>query len=296
MTTQFDRKVEVIVEDVKITDLDVEFRVIKTLKKEPNTIDLTIFNLNPDNRDQLAQVKDVTVQLSAGYKGRPAPGALGAVDAALGALGSPPPSESGFGLIFEGDVRDVASNFEPPNWLTKLESGDGEKGVRKARVNKSMPPGTLLPIAIQELANELGVGLGNTALAAVQGTLVEAGKEFLQGVTFSGQASKEFDRLMKSSGLEWSIQDGALQILPVGTPLLDLPVILSGETGLVGSPTIGNDGIVKASALLNSDIVPARLVVLNSDVIKGRFRAERCEYTGATLGNDWFVDMEMKEL
>jgi hypothetical protein len=50
MTTQFDRTVEVQVDVIKIVDLDMSFRVTKTLKKEPNTCELTIYNLNPEGR------------------------------------------------------------------------------------------------------------------------------------------------------------------------------------------------------------------------------------------------------
>ena len=48
----------------KITDLDMTFSVTKTFKKEPNTCQLTIFNLNPDNRGSISSDSETTVDQS----------------------------------------------------------------------------------------------------------------------------------------------------------------------------------------------------------------------------------------
>lgn len=293
MTVQFDREVEVQVDTIVITKLDVSFRVTKTLKKEPNTCEVTIYNLNKEHRDQLAQIEAPIVKIKASYKGRgsTATAALAAVDSLLGSANA---TEAG--LIFLGDVRDVSSRYDPPDWLTNLESGDGEKSKRSARINKSFAKGTSLTTAMSEAAKAMGVGLGNIAKKSLSGKLLGAGGEFLNGLTLSGPASKELDRVVKSAGFEWSVQDGVLQLLDPGKPLEDISVKLSSSTGLIGSPTIGNDGVCRMTALINSDIVPGRQIELESETIKGRFRAERCEYTGTNYDTDFYVNIEAKEL
>lgn len=295
MTLQFDRKVEVQVDTIVIVELDVSFRVTKTLKKEPNTCELTIYNLNKEHREQLAQLESAVVQIKAGYKGRgdQSTSALAAVDSLLSGGGS---GGAELGSIFIGDVRDISSLYEPPDWITTLESGDGEKKNRTARINKSFAKGTSLKTAMTEAAKAMGAGLGNVAKKALTGKLVDAGGEFLNNLTLSGQASKEFDRLVKSAGLEWSIQDGVIQMLDPGKPLEDISVVLSHESGLIGSPTIGSDGVIRMTALINSDIIPGRQIELESEVLKGRFRAERCEYTGTNFDRDFYVNIEAKEL
>ena len=296
MTQQFDRVVEVLVNTVSIASLDASFRVVKTRKKEPNTCELTIFNLNEESRSRLAEVGSPRLKLSAGYRGRQeaSSSALRAVDSLL--AGSGDPSNSGIGLIFEGDMRDAVSNYEPPDWITTFESGDGEKASQFARVNRSFAAGTSLSKVLQTVAGDMGVGIGNTITASLKGVLLEAGREFINGVTVSGSAHKEFDRIVKSSGLEWSVQDDVIQLLSVGGVLLDTAVVLSAETGLIGSPTIGNDGVVRFRALMNSDIVPARLILLKSRAITGRLRVERCEYTGSIADVPFYVDVEATEL
>lgn len=296
MTVQYGRVVEIQVDTIKLGGLDAAFSVVKTLKKEPNTCELTIFGLNKEHRDQLAQADKPTVEIKAGYKGREqeSSSALAAVDDLLG--GGEGASSEGAGLIFLGDVRDVASVYEPPEWVTTLESGDGEKATRFARVNRSFASGTSVRVVMQKAAEAMGVGIGNALKKAADVTLLDSGGEFLNGVTLSGNAAKEFDRIVKSVGLEWSIQDGVLQILDPGKPLEDTSIILSPTTGLIGSPTIGNDGVVKIRALMNSDIIPGRQIELDSIALQGRFRAERCEYTGSKFDDDFYVDIEGKEL
>ncbi len=322
MTIQFGRRVEVKVDALDIKELHASFRVVKTLKKEPNTCELTIYNLNENHRDQIAQADKPIVQIKAGYKGRPESG-LDLADAALDAFGGGEPSESaGFGLIFLGDMRYGASAKEPPDWITTLESGDGEKATRLSRINKSFASGTSLATVMTEVARAMDVGIGNAAKAALSGNLLEAGREFLNSVTLSGQAAKEMDRIVQSSGLEWSIQDGVLQVLEAAKPLDDSSVILTSTTGMIGSPTIGTDGIIRVRALLNSNIVPGRQLEITSEVLSSsgggidigvigdldlglglggglspnRFRTERVEYIGSNFSREFYCDIEASEL
>ena len=300
MTTQFRRIYEAQVGSLKFSKLDVVFRAVKFLKKEPNTLEFHIFNLTPDHRAELEGTPEQAIQLSCGYEGLKATGALGAVDDALGALDAVTGGGGGdskLGLIFSGDVSEVQNEKDPPNWVTHVEAGDGEKAIRTSRINKSFPPGTTKPIVIAELAKAMKVGIGNSAKAVLDGgNMFEAGQEFLNGVTVSGPAHRELESLVRSSDQEMSVQDGVLQILDRGQPILGLPVIVNPSTGLLGSPTIGDKGVVKFRALLNPDIVPGIRIVLTTDTVAGAFRAERCEYTGDTLGSDWFVDVEATEL
>lgn len=296
MTQQYDRVVDVLVNKLPLGLLDASFRVVKTRKKEPNTCELTIFNLNEESRASLAEAGSPRLKLSAGYKGREttSSSALQAVDSLL--AGSGDPSTSGVGVIFEGDMRDAVSNYEPPDWITTFESGDGERSSQFARVNRSFAEGTSVDKVLNSIAAEMGVGIGNTVAQAIKAKLLEAGSEFINGVTVSGPAHKEFDRIVKSSGLEWSIQDDVIQLLPVGAVLLDTAVVLTPETGLIGSPTIGTDGVVRLRALMNSDIVPAREIQIKSRAITGRLRAERCEYIGSISDTPFYVDVEASEL
>lgn len=251
--------------------LDIQFRVERNLKKEPNTIDLTIFNLNPDNRKALEEAKDVVVQLEAGYKER-------------------------FGTLFLGDIREAYSSYQSPDWVTKIESGDGEKATVYDRINKSFRAGTPLPVVLKEIAKAMpDIGRGNLEELANGAVLPGGDTQFVNGVTVSGSATREFSRLVRSAGLEWSIQNKTFQLLEAGKTLEEEAVILTPTTGLIGSPTVSSDGVLSFTSLLNSDIIPGRQLKVQSSQIDGVFRVDKAIYEGATDGSPWYVSGEAKE-
>ncbi len=274
----------------KITDLDMTFSVTKTFKKEPNTCQLTIFNLNPDNRGSISSDSETTVEVSAGYGGDQ--------DGLLGSIGFGGGQPVAFGLIYSGDIRNVYSTYATPDWTTILESGDGEKSKRKARVNRSFGPGTPLAVVMREAGLALGVGTGNLNLFALdpRNRLIESSPAFLHGVVLSGNAWKEFDRVVSGAGLEWSVQDGKIQIARYGEPLSDFSITVTPETGLIGSPTVSNKGIASFRTLLNPNTVPGRGITLESKEVNGKFLVKNVTYSGDNMGGDFYCDIEAAQL
>jgi hypothetical protein len=111
-----------------------------------------------------------------------------------------------------------------------------------------------------------------------------------------GNSGDELQKLLNSAGLEGSVQNGELQILPKGKPLNVLAVKLSPNTGLIGSPELGSKGVVKLVSLLNSEIYPGRKIQVLSESVTGFFRVEACSFIGQTSGNDWYTAIEAKAL
>lgn len=255
-----------------IDELDLSFTAVRTLEKEPNTLELTIYNLSPTRRAQIQKNPINTVQLTAGYTSKT-------------------------GVIFFGDLREGSSVYEKPDWVTTLSSGDGEKSTQKSRVNKSFGAGTSLTTVLAELAESMpGVSVGNLKQMIARGKLPSGSMEFPEGVTISGNGPRELERIMKSAGLEWSIQDGAFQVLEAAKSLSTTAIVLTPETGVIGSPTLASDGTLNIVTLLNSDIIPGKQLVVTTRMVVGRFRAERVTYKGDTRGRDWYCEIEAKEL
>lgn len=267
-TLLFGRAIRVVVNTIEIKDLAMTFRVHKTLKPEPNTAELTVFNLNPDHRSALEQLKTATVLIEAGYVG-------------------------GTSTLFLGDLRTAISTTENTDVVTKLSSGDGEKAVKKARVKASLKKGSATPQKVLELiAKGLGVGAGNLGTALSQ--LGGVANCFSEGAVISGSAYREMNSVCKTLGLTWSIQNGSLQILALRKALDGQAVLLSKDTGMIGSPTVDNDGVLTATMLLAPDVFPGRKLVLDSVRLKGQYRIETCDYSGDTHGQDWYCKLEAK--
>jgi len=283
MTRLFRRAARVAISTIEIvvdpaepgSHLDVAFHVERSLKPEPNTAELQIWNLNPSNRLQLEEIKSlsggVPVQIDAGYEGQTA-------------------------MLYLGTMRTVYTTRDGPDLVTSIQSGDGEKEYQQARINVSIAKGTSNVDVFKQVSKALGVGEGNLSLPYVTLKLSSFPALFPQGGVLSGQVSQVITELAGSVGFEWSIQNGALQLLPLRQALTGTAVSLTPETGLVGSPSVDNEGILSAQALLIPDLFPGRIVEVESEWLTGSFRVIKAAYTGDTAGEDWYVDLEAEKL
>ena len=252
------------------TVLRVGFSVVRDLKKNPNTVDVTIYNLRKDTRTRL-QTKNLPTRLEAGY-----------ID--------------NVSQIFSGDLQYGNSLRNGPDWITTLQSGDGNRQYKSARINTSfkgpISPGQVL----RRVGQALGLNLGNLTEKADKGSLRASLKQF-GDIVLSGKAEQELTKITKSMGYSWSIQDGQLQLLePNETIKTADPVLLTNGTGLVGSPEAGEDGVVSARSLLQPDLLPGRRVRIQSREIDGFFRVEKVTFSGDTWARDWYSDIEAKPL
>jgi hypothetical protein len=269
MTKLFGRDYRVIVSTIEIRSLDLSFTIAKSLKPEPNTCELKIWNLNETNRSRLEEMKTAPVSVEAGY-------------------------EDGMSLLFLGDLRTAISTRDGPDIVTTLASGDGEKAYRKARCNVSLAKGTSIDAAVKSLTKQLGLSQGNVDEMVAGLKFTKNGQLLSQGTVLTGSAARELTALLKSVGLTWSIQDGKVQLLELGKALAGQAIYLTRETGLIGSPTIDNKGVMSCRMLMIPDVFPGRLMVLKAERISGQFRIDAAKYSGDTFGTNWYIDVEAK--
>jgi hypothetical protein len=271
MTSLFQRDWLVRVAGTQIAGLDVQFTIVKTRKRQPNTLSLTIFGLSRDQRGWLESLSvsrgagQIRVELESGYAG----------------------SRS---LLFRGDLQRAISTREGAEVSTVLEGADGGRSVLDSRIQKSYPAGTRVSAVVKDCARAMGLGLGNLeTLAAAART--RGGETFAQGTILTGNASEELTGILRSCGLTWSVQNGVLQVLRAGQALSATAVRLSPETGLIGEAQADPDGTIQARALLIPDLIPGGRVVLSTDARRGTYTVDQVTYSGDTAGNDWFADL-----
>jgi hypothetical protein len=115
------------------------------------------------------------------------------------------------------------------------------------------------------------------------------GQLFPHGTVISGSAAQELTDFCKSAQLEWSIVDGALQILNLGKALSTKAIKLSEDTGMIGSPTVDADGLLTIKMLIIPDVRPGTLLVVDAERIKGNYRVEKATWEGDTSGGPWYI-------
>jgi len=254
---------------IEITDLRVAFEVEKHVGKEPNTAKVTISNCSADTRKFLER-RPLFVRVDAGY-------------------------EDGARHLFAGDLRWGTSKLDGPTWNTELELGDGERAYRHARVSRSYRRGTSVLVALGECAAAMGLELPPDVTASP-----DLQRQFATGASIQGPARDELTRLLAPYGFGWSIQDGRIQILKDADTRKDRALVISKDTGMIGSPEHaapdkpGRPAMLIVRHTLYPQVTPGGLISVNARDTKGVFRVERVRHVGDTHGDDWTTEIEAK--
>lgn len=265
------KAIELAVDTLKINGNRITFNVERTIKPDPNTAEVVIYNLLESQRDALSSKGNALVRLAAGYN-------------------------TDLTQIFYGTLIHVIHSVEGADILTTLSTGDGIEEYRKKRINLSFGPKTPASTVYRTLIKALNLKPGNSDKFVHRFSTGIMANIFLSGTALSGSAAQELTALCRSASLEWSIQDGALQILDLNKAIDNFAIKLGGPDnhGLVGSPSISNKGIVTGKSLILPDMYPGRQIELDSKFLKGRYRLEKCSYIGDTHGLDWYCEFEGK--
>lgn len=255
-----------------IENLRVTFRVEKNLGKEPNTAEVCVYNLSEHSRGEMQRVP-LYVRVDAGYDGQ-------------------------VQRLFTGDLRPGSgkSMRTGVDWETRLELGDGERAYRFARVSRSYRGGVDARTAVAELAKSMGAVATFTSDTA---RLLRS--QYASGLTLQGPAHRELTRILAPHGLEWSIQDGRLQVILTQEVRPDQAIVVSQAHGMIGVPELaapekkGGPPILTVRKLLDPQLTPGGRISLESENIRGVFRVERVVHVGDTHGDDWHSEIEAKE-
>jgi hypothetical protein len=256
--------------------LRVAFNVKKTTKHQPNTCELKIHNLSSATRAKLQGV-GVPVTISAGY-------------------------ESNASIVFQGDSRTIDHVREGTDWVTRIRCGDGERAYQWSRISESFGPGASIADVIKSVAGSLGLNLGNLPAELAKGGFRGSLTQFAHGFTAHGKTVRELDRLLRTVGLSWSIQDGALQVLRGAEPAPGTAVLLTPETGLIGSPEHNapdqkkHPPLLKFRSLLQPQIRCGGVVDIRSASVNGQFRVEALDTVGDTASTDWYSNGEAQPI
>jgi hypothetical protein len=303
MATLFPRAWKVQVDTLDVSALDVEFKILATLKPEPNKCVLTLWNVNPEHRAQMlkrnrpqgttGKIVGIPVQVEAGYRGSTS-------------------------VLFSGDLREVASRRDGTDWKTTLSGDDGGRAYREARISASFRAGASIGSIVKQCADAMGVGIGNAADFETTAQIQGFGSTIPGPMVFDGAAKDALTRVLSSVGLTWSIQHGALQVLQKGKPLNATAILLSPSTGLLGSPeasidsslVLGNPqafaagaalkvnkppkpkdpNVIKLKAMLIPGLAPGRKITLQSAEFNGGYQLTECEYVGQSWATSWEVN------
>ena len=257
-------------------DIKIEFSVSKSISSSANSAEISIYNLTESPRNGIGKEFDA-ITLEAGYM--------------------PPDDDGNVGVIFTGAVRDVEHRRDGADIITTISCGDGDKALRRATISKSYPRGTPVKEVVDDIYKELekeGVKRGEWKFPDD----VE-NKTFKRPYAACGSCAREMDTIGRGNGFYWSIQNETMEIIP-GDGFVGGVVLLTPQTGLIGTPAITGNG-VRATALLNPAIRPNRRVRIISETLDMNasdsiYRVSEVTYKGDNMTGDFSVDMACESI
>lgn len=274
MTRLYGRAFTLNVSGRDLSGFDVAFEVVRSSDTTQNTASVSIANLAKDSRRFLhEQEQGVVVELRAGYRDDPV-----------------------LPLMFKGRLRVVSSKRQNADWVTSIETGDGDV-ARTAEISKVYPEGFSVKGAVQDLVKVMRAEGGNL-ISALKG---EPDKKLDGQLIVHERGDRTLQRLLDSMDLEGSWQNDALQVVKKGGFLNASAVKITPETGLIGNVELQGKrtlkgkttgALVKFDSLLNPELAPGRKVVLDSDTWAGTCVVRKVTHTGDSSGGEWTSSVE----
>ena len=198
------------------------------------------------------------------------------------------------GVLFTGVVSKVETERQGSDIATSIELKDGEPYSNMSVIDRSYAAGTHIATILNDVAQAMSVTLNGEATSVQRGVAVGIPDHvYAQGFVAHGPCKGVLDTLCRPRGLEWSVQNGALNIIPKTAYNGRTVQILSPSTGLLGVPST-NGKLVTFSALLNPRLVPGGLVQLDTanQALVGIYKVRTAKYQGDSHDAAWNVAIE----
>jgi hypothetical protein len=262
------RKALLLLEDVVIERHRIAFSVSRTLSSRPDSIDVSVYNLDETRRDRLTTLRDVQISLEVGYS-------------------------AGSQTVFSGTLRNVEHAREGAEDVTRITGAAGIR-VRRDRLQLSVARNTPIITAIETIVRRSGLGEGNLrTLKKDLGLQVATTPRSL-----TGSPQQQMKAVLDGVGFQYTIQNGSFVFTRKGQAATNTAVVLSGDTGLIGRPTISRKGVLSARCLLIPGVMPGRLVQVIASTdrkpVDSLWTIRTDQVRGDTHGPDWYIDFEAR--
>ncbi len=242
----------------RFVDEDFEFRIKRTRASKPNEATVTLHNLT-DYTIRYLEQPGLTVQILAG--------------------------EIVAGQLFTGEIstRGVTTRWDIPERITTIKAADGRRVYRDTTFSGSYRAGTPVDTIISELV--AASRLRTSVLTPLPGVVLPTPRHFM------GNWAPILGELLLPYGLYYTIQGGALSILPEDGPppppsgTAQVPLI-SPTSGLIGSPQRTDKGI-NFRTKLDARLTPGWGVQMQSTFVNGLYRVATMDDSGSRNGLIW---------
>ena len=242
-------------ESIECSQLRIAFEISKTITSEPNPAKIRVYNLNESHRNAIRSKEFNRVVLWAGY--------------------------AEMRVIFSGDIIKSNITRDGLDIVTEMECGDGANDITFASVNKTITAGADDAAIVRETLRDMNGVSGGVADIPNKRALPRA-------KVLVGNARDVLSRVSRNNDADWSVQDGALLMLPKNKALESDGFVLSKDTGMIGAPEETNDGL-KVACLLNPALRIGSLIRIESILkhFNGDYKITELTHSGDYLSDQW---------
>lgn len=257
--------------------IHINFSFEKADVESPNTGKVKIWNLSKEHLNELER-QDCIVIVKAGY-----------ADYITEA--------------FKGTVTHASTSKEGADRMTEIELASNMVELRDTSFSVSYTEGTRTDVIYQEIAAQMGLPMSISPTAMENPTLLSG------GFSFVGSSKNLLNRLSRMDGINWTIQDGIIQLFKENEPISTNCYELNAGSGLIGMPKRVNISAGSGSSkggsetadsgsetaqlgwevtyLMNLAIGVNSYVHISSEAVNGYFRVQKVSIEGDNYEGDW---------
>ncbi len=250
--------------------LHIDFSIEKSDSETSNTGTISIWNLN-DSQLAVLQLENCEIELQAGYG-------------------------NNLARIISGDVTHVSTSLDGADRKTEIEFVENCVLLKNSYITLSYAGNIGCKTIIERIASSLGIAVAYSQRAVF--------KSCCNGFSFVGAASAALSKICGICGLNWSIQNGVLQIFTANEAVNTKAYLLNTETGLVDVPkqvtfaaSDGRDTLKgwEIKYLMNAAININDTVQIKSRAINGTYRVKELVISGDNFSGDWCCTAQIVE-
>lgn len=196
--------------------------------------------------------------------------------------------------LFGGDIEESSYVKEGPNWVFTIKAKDGQTVMDETIINKSYTGGMILKnVMLDMIKDSSDKTKDQTKLFFTKKVKkwvednVSSSFKVDTGLSVTGRLMDQFDKFMDEIGGKLSVQDEKMEIIWKDSNNKNDIVLLSPNSGLIGSPIRKKDNYIEFKSLLIPMISPGGLVKIESRQVNDYFRIDKVDYIGDTHSQSW---------
>ena len=283
MQPQINRAYELIVgnavsgEGLQINDLQVTFDISKSSsnKDKTNSASIEIYNLSNDSL-KLLDVDYPAAVFSAGYR------------------------DIGIKRLFAGQVTNVTTRKSGTDRITQILMGGAYTELNHEVMSSLVAPGR----TVKDVAEDIRKALPGVSRSVFNGTNLN--NPIIYGYPLQGTPKDMLNELSEKYNLDWQIDDDVLYIHDNdrgNSEKFEDAYVISKYTGLIENAYRTSGDIrrstkdkakiqaIQMKILLNPDIVPGDIILLEDVLFNGYYKVTDMRHTGDWRGQAWYSEL-----